>query len=168
MTTIAQQLVDLESAVSNNDVQTAQELINTLTARRLKPEQKQALADLQDKLAANDGEEGEDEAFYSMSAQLRKYRSRYKRSIAGSGAKSLNNGDLLAQYLEHRSEIEVMKLADEFAPIDGMTHAQKYAGLNRGQQRMNAGNKLRARIKKGEIEIEVQNDLPIQIRRVAG
>ena len=103
---------------------------------------------------AEENEEGEDEeAVYSMSGHLQKFRARYHRSVAASGAKSLNNGDELANYLQMKTGKEVCELADKWVPLDKGTHFERYIRLNEGQKRMNSGNKLRSALKKGEIQV---------------
>lgn len=92
----------------------------------------------------------------TMSSQLNKYRTRYQATISGSGSKSLSNGDDLAIYLQLKTPQEVCRIADEACGTDAGFHETKYAKLNQGQQRMNAGNKIRARIKNGEWSIPQQ------------
>jgi hypothetical protein len=51
-----------------------------------------------------------------------------------------------------------MDLADEFCPLESGTHAAKYASLNLGSKRMNAGNKLRGALRRGEIVLKHTKD----------
>jgi hypothetical protein len=118
----------------------------------------QAIAELE---LQDEDESGEEEG-YRMSNQLRKYRARYQRSVAASGSKSLNNGDALAAYLEMKTGKEVCELADKFLPMDGQTHFERYARLNEGQKRMNAGNKLRAAVKNNLITVTEKGIKPIK------
>jgi hypothetical protein len=120
-----------------------------------KTKAQKARAEEMDAAIAAYGEEGEEgEEAYSMSNQLKKYRTRYHRSVAASGAKSLNNGDDLANYLQMKTGKDVCELADKFVPLKGgEKHFDRYARLNEGQKRMNAGNKLRAAVKNGQIVV---------------
>lgn len=88
----------------------------------------------------------------TMSEILSKYRERYVVSIAPSGRKSLSTGDELAQLLEMLTGKRVCLIAEQALKIDGLW--EKYQNLNNGQQRMNAGNRIRAALKRGEISIE--------------
>ena len=144
-------LLFIDGAIKGGAYEQAQEAAEALANRRLNKEQRQQYEMLKEALAEEaDNEEKE----YTMSNHLSKYRERYQISIAASGAKSLNNGDDLAQYLEMKTAKEVCDLADIFTPNkDGQPHIERYARLNEGQKRMNSGNKLRAKAKKGEIEV---------------
>lgn len=161
MSTIAEQIEQLKNHIDANEIEQADQLAEELESRRLKADQKELLASLLDLLATfhvEQDEDEEEEETGTMASQLRKYRERYQSCIAASGSKSLNNGDLLAQFLEYKDHDAVMALADEHTPIEGQTHAQRYAKLNNGQKRMNAGNKLRAAIKKGDLEVRVDDE----------
>ena len=146
-TTIQNQLANLQVAISDDLCDDAAALVRALAKRKLSDQQRTEFEELEalfqemDKPARN------------MSSQLAKYRPGYKPTIAGSGAKSLSNGDDLAQFLEHKTPEQVCKLADEACGEPDGFHAAKYERLNPGQRRMNAGNKIRARWKKGEWSI---------------
>lgn len=85
-----------------------------------------------------------------MSDQLKKYRVGYIKSVGPDGSRSMSNGDDLAQHLEGKSWEEVCKLADEVLGEEVGFHAAKYQNLNLGARRMNAGNRIRAAIKRGD------------------
>lgn len=146
---IQSQIEAANAAFANERFDELSQLIEQLLERRLNAQQEQRVAELVDLLA-------EASSVYRMADQLNKYRSRYQLSIAASGAKSLNNGDDVAQALEAKSAIEVMALADQLlgAPKGFASHAARYEKLNEGQKRMNSGNKLRAAVKRGDLVVE--------------
>ena len=91
----------------------------------------------------------------SQNNQLKAYRQNYKKCHTAAGDPSLNNGDELAQYLEGKDHIEVCRIADSLTPNkDGESHMMRYQKLNNGSKRMNAGNKIRAALKRESITIE--------------
>lgn len=96
-------------------------------------------------------DEDEDDTRSSMAKALDKARGAYTKSVASSGKKSLHNGDELATLLAGCEPEEVCQLADIVCEVAAGTHYVKYKHLNQGQIRMNAGNKVRGRIKRGEI-----------------
>lgn len=98
-----------------------------------------------------DEDEDEDDARSPMARALDKARGAYTKSVASSGKKSLHNGDELATLLAGCEPEEVCQLADIVCEVAAGTHLAKYKHLNQGQIRMNAGNKVRGRIKRGEI-----------------
>ena len=161
--TIKQQIHDIDSAFVGGEwaevmTDEMREQIGALSQRRLNAGQRQWIEILQDGIEAHDLEEG---AALSgkMSNQLSKYRVGYKPSVAASGAKSLNNGDDLARFLEYKEAKLVCMYADEFTPIkDGQSHWDRYARLNEGQRRMNSGNKLRAAIRRGDLVVNENTD----------
>jgi hypothetical protein len=87
-----------------------------------------------------------------MSATLAKYREQYVLSIASAGRKSLSKGDDLAELLQMLTGKQVCQIAELALGIEGLW--AKYERLNNGQQRMNAGNRIRAAIKRGDLTIE--------------
>lgn len=93
-----------------------------------------------------------------MAKQLREAKERYVKQKSYSGKASANNGDDLAQLLAGCTPTEAMLLADlvmEDCDEDGWKSTQeRYAHLNAGQKRMNSGNLIRARVKKGLISID--------------
>jgi hypothetical protein len=88
-----------------------------------------------------------------MAGTLRKHRTNYTPVKSASGKPSLDNGDPVAQALRGKTEIEVMDLAERVLQGAGDLKV-KYGHLNKGQQRMNAGNLIRNAIKRGEIKVK--------------
>ena len=88
-----------------------------------------------------------------MAGILANYRAGYVPSIAASGKKSLSNGDTIAKALEGKTAEEVLLMAESLLGLPSGTLQSQYARLNPGQQRMNAGNRLRAALKKGTIAV---------------
>lgn len=97
--------------------------------------------------------DNEDHNGNKMAGILANYRAGYVPSIAASGKKSLSNGDAIAKALEGKTAKEVLQIADGLLGLPGGTLQSQYARLNPGQQRMNAGNRLRAALKKGTIAV---------------
>lgn len=91
-----------------------------------------------------------DVGIYRMSDHIGKYRDRYQQAVSPTNGRSMNNGDPLAIYLEGKTWQEVCRIADEALGEEAGFHATKYERLNVGQRRMNAGNRLRAAIKRGD------------------
>ncbi len=146
--TVKSQIQNIVDLIAEGEADQARAVHDEVSKRRLTKEQIDQLVDLDSQLDNMD-EDGES---YQMSNHMAKYRARYQRSVAASGAKSLNNGDELANYLEMKTGKEVCELADQWVPLkDGQTHYQRYERLNEGQKRMNSGNKLRAALKNGTI-----------------
>ena len=86
-------------------------------------------------------------------ATLKKYRDQGNYSYSdGYAGLSLNNGDNTAQMLAMLEPERVVALAEKVLPgIKRGELKKKYAALNRGMKRMNAGNRIRAAIKKGTV-----------------
>lgn len=95
----------------------------------------------------------EDHGGNKMAGILANYRAGYVPSIAASGKKSLSNGDAVAKALEGINAQEVLLMAESLLGLPSGTLQSQYARLNPGQQRMNAGNRLRAALKKGTIAV---------------
>jgi len=104
-----------------------------------------------DETELEDEEEPEEEYSSRMAKALAKARGSYTKSKASSGKSSLHNGDTLATMLAGCEPDEVAMLADLVCEAPMGTHYEKYSHLNQGQIRMNSGNKIRGRIKRGEI-----------------
>jgi hypothetical protein len=98
---------------------------------------------------AVEAEEEESEATSKMSKQLLEYRKRYAISITPEGRKSLSNGDRLAEALQSTFLPELYNVVEEILGVDLRS---QYERLNKGSQRMNLGNRLRAAYKKPEHE----------------
>ena len=80
-------------------------------------------------------------------------RDRYTTTKTASGAKSLNNGDEVATVLDGLHVDELFTIGKE---ILGEDFAEKYAKLNVGMQRMNMGNRLRAKVR--SIDADKKNE----------
>jgi hypothetical protein len=89
---------------------------------------------------------------YKMSTHIKQYRGNYKTSKSAAGGKSLNNGDSVAKLLGALSPKQVCILATKVV-FECPDLVAKYAHLNPGQQRMNAGNRIRAAVKAGELKV---------------
>lgn len=99
-------------------------------------------------------DEDEGEGRRGMSATLAKYRTTYEPTVAYSGKASADNGDQVAEILRGMTPSQVCALADKvFGEAEG-THEARYEGLNPGQRRMCAGNRIRAAVKRGEATID--------------
>jgi hypothetical protein len=143
--TIAVQIALLEAHIAEQQWTEARTIAVALMARRLNKAQTATLEAAVEILDEN-------KPAYDMGKHIAQYRVRYQQSIAASGAKSLNKGDAVAEFLEYKTGAEVCQLADQFTPIKGgQTHFERYERLNEGQKRMNSGNKLRAAVKKGTL-----------------
>ena len=136
-------------------IETASKLDTGLTKTALKKLKK---ADLLAQLTAWEAANPEAEATASRVPQ--KYRARYAETAKAAGRKAhtatgkatLNNGDEFALLWEALLPVQACQLADKVVPQpDKQTHATKYAHLNVGMQRMNAGNRIRGAIKRGEV-----------------
>lgn len=93
----------------------------------------------------------------SMAQHLRKYRQRYQTVKSYSGSASANNGDPVAKLLQGMTPKQVMEAADELLGEAKGTHEARYSHLNLGQQRMNAGNRIRGAIKRGELVVDEES-----------
>ena len=72
-----------------------------------------------------------------------KYRAKYTRGKSASGKSTLNCGDKLAALMAGMDADQVCRIADAAFGQQFGHHATKYAHLNVGMQRMNAGNRIR-------------------------
>jgi hypothetical protein len=91
----------------------------------------------------------------TQAATLAHYRKGYRVSISGSGRKS-QASELSAVATEWEGH-DHGKVAQWAAILLGQTPLAlytKYSHLNNGQMRMNSGNQINARVKKGEISQE--------------
>ena len=89
----------------------------------------------------------------NMSKTMQKYREGYEPSISASGRKSLNTGDAIAHLLAGLEPLAVMQAAEVVLGLEDGELVTKYEKLNRGQQRMNAGNRIRSAAKRGDITV---------------
>lgn len=90
----------------------------------------------------------------TMSQVLLQYRQTYVKAVSYSKGPTMDNGDQLAAALRGMAPDEVCELADAVFNLAIGSHMERYQHLNKGQQRMNAGNRIRASVKKGETTIE--------------
>lgn len=86
-----------------------------------------------------------------MKDQMNAYRAGYTESVSASGNKSLHNGDDTATTLAGMEPQAVVALAEAVLGMEAGELWTKYQNLNKGQQRMNAGNRIRNAIKRGDI-----------------
>ena len=87
----------------------------------------------------------------TMARHLDLFKPKYVQTVSARGNTTLCNGDDLAIRLSNKTPAEVLELASKLLGLDLKA---KYASLNPGQQRMNAGNRLRSALKKGNITME--------------
>ena len=147
--TINTQLTNATTAIESRQWKEAAALLDAIAERKLNKAQAAQHAELERLFEAT-----APGSAASMARQLAAYRSGYKPCVTASGAKSLNNGDPIAQLLEGKDWSEVCALADKVLGEEPGFHAAKYERLNPGQRRMNSGNRIRAAWKRGEFEVE--------------
>ena len=90
----------------------------------------------------------------NMAATLAKYRMGYEDTASYSGRLSKHNGDDVAAILAGAEPGQVMAAAEALLGLEAGELVAKYDRLNPGQKRMNAGNRIRAAIKRGDATIE--------------
>ena len=156
--TINTAILALSEALDNGDNEAATEALEFLKSKsRFTADQRSEIVDLTTRAVnelEEEEEEEEEENLNTMAKKLRAAREHYELSVSASGSKSYHNGDTVAAFFEAQPAEVAMELADEFTPLpDGDTHANRYANLNIGSQRMNSGNKLRGAIRRGDIAI---------------
>ena len=86
----------------------------------------------------------------SMSDTLKKYRGGYVKTD-GYNKQSINNGDGIASLLKMFNPEQVMTIAETTLGLKKNELAKRYDHLNPGQKRMNAGNCIRAALKRGDV-----------------
>jgi len=89
-----------------------------------------------------------------MRAQLAQARERYTKTTSYGGETSYDNGDEVAELLRGLEPQEVCAVADTALGADAGYHQSRYGHLNPGQQRMNAGNRIRAALKSAKITLD--------------
>lgn len=94
-----------------------------------------------------------------MAATLNNYRHNYEPHLTAAGKKSLSNGDAIAKALATATPAEVVALAEQLLQLPAGSLWTRYENLNAGQQRMNAGNRIRAAYKKGLIVVDDNGNL---------
>ena len=75
-----------------------------------------------------------------------KYRATYVKGKSASGKSTLSCGDTVAGHLAGMAAEQVCRIADAAFGQPFGHHSAKYAHLNVGMQRMNAGNRVRGLI----------------------
>lgn len=101
-----------------------------------------------------EGDEEEEDEKLGMSGVLAKYRNTYTKVAKADGRVSMDKGDDVATALRDMDLGEVLALADIATKSPFGTHLMRYASLNVGSQRMNAGNRIRALVRKGEVVMQ--------------
>ncbi len=97
--------------------------------------------------------EDEDKDEKTLSETMSKYRKGYTKAKAYNGMATVNNGDDLASLLLPLDPQETVALAERVLDLADDELWDRYAHLNNGQKRMNAGNKLRFALKKETISL---------------
>lgn len=87
----------------------------------------------------------------TMAQTLLRYRAGYQDTVSSSNRPSLHNGDPVAVFLAGQDPAIVMAAAERILGLATGFLSEKYASLNPGQKRMNAGNRIRAALKRGDI-----------------
>lgn len=100
-----------------------------------------------------DETEEEDEK-RGMAATLRTYREKYVDTVTYANRLSKNNGDDVAKLLAGLDPLTVVRLAERVLSMTEGELVAKYALLNPGQKRMNAGNRIRAAHKRGDVSYD--------------
>ena len=90
----------------------------------------------------------------AMGATLNRYRAGYEDTASYSGRLSKHNGDNVAAALAGAAPEAVIAAAELLLELEAGSLAAKYAHLNPGQRRMNAGNRIRAAVKRGDLDAE--------------
>jgi hypothetical protein len=91
-----------------------------------------------------------------MAEALRKARVHYVKDRRPSGAATAHNGDVIARELRDYEPKEVCGLCDRCFDLPKGSTFAKYEHLNNGQQRMNAGNRIRSAYAKGDDEVKAR------------
>lgn len=89
----------------------------------------------------------------SQADTMKKYRDKYVPTKTAEGNHSKHCGDPVAEKLAALTLPETLTLAEKVCGFKKGELATKYERLNPGSQRMNAGNRIRAAIKRGDVEI---------------
>lgn len=88
-----------------------------------------------------------------MSEILRRYRVKYETCTTAGGRKSKRCGDELSVFLTGYDHMQVLYLAETVLDLEGQLW-EKYQGLNNGQIRMNASNRLRGALKREDVTLD--------------
>ena len=125
------------------------------TAAHAKSTKKAELESILESALENIAEaEDNDEKELSMSDHMKKYRENYTKSKTASGTASMHNGSKLAILLSGSTPEAVVATAERVLDLKSGELATKYAHLNPGSRRMNAGNRLKFALKRGDIKMD--------------
>ena len=102
-----------------------------------------------------------------MAKTLAKHKVNYTKATNSEGTKTMHNGDDLAVWMNTLTAEEVAQVADKLTGKETGWHQERYQHLNRGQLRMNSGNKIRAIWKKGEEAEFFQRNIEDALEREA-
>lgn len=91
------------------------------------------------------------EAKRTINEQLKRYRSQYEPHANRDSGISLDNGDDVATLLRAFAPDRVVQIASVLLDED---LNKRYGKLNAGQRRMNAGNRIRNAIKRGDVTMK--------------
>ncbi len=87
----------------------------------------------------------------SQAAQLARYKGGYEATVSSSGNASLHNGDDVALTLSGTTPAAIVTAAELLLGLEAGSLTERYANLNEGQRRMNAGNRIRGAHKRGDV-----------------
>lgn len=90
----------------------------------------------------------------SQAAQLARYKGGYEATVSASGNASLHNGDDTANTLSGCTPDDVVAAAETLLGMAKGELATRYENLNEGQRRMNAGNRIRGAVKRGDVTVD--------------
>lgn len=107
-----------------------------------------------------DDEEEENTDAHKMAKALREARTRYTKALRPDGTPTAHSNDLIARVLLDSEPLEVCSFADSICEEPQGYHAERYASLNNGQKRMNAGNKIRSHWRKA---VELNDTTTMQL-----
>lgn len=88
----------------------------------------------------------------TMAETLQRYRGSYVACTSPTGRSSLRKNDQIAKLLEGQPPEAVVAIAERALGLEAGELWAKYEKLNPGQQRMNAGNRIRAAVKRGDLD----------------
>ena len=108
-------------------------------------------------ITEDEGEEGQ--SGRNMAKTLQKYRAGYLTSVTSDGRKSKRSDNPISAWMEGWTPEMACMAADKLLNQPAGFHAAKYEGLNNGQRRMNAGNRIRAFAKSHELDVEALNKM---------
>lgn len=89
-----------------------------------------------------------------MAEALNTARKGYVKTLSYAGNISADNADQVAEAIRGLTPEQVCAVADQVKGVKAGTYEARYASLNVGQRRMNAGNVIRAAVKNCEVLIE--------------